>query len=52
MSELKDLNSDKINLISDYNSILEESNSSDDSDNDQSKVEVKLLPSIKENLID
>ena len=37
MSDLKDLNSEKINLISNYNSIIEESSSSDDSDYDQSK---------------
>jgi hypothetical protein len=34
MSDLKDLNSEKINLISNYNSIIEESSSSDDSDYD------------------
>ena len=37
MSELKDLNSDKINLISNYNSIIEESSSSDECDYDESK---------------
>ena len=61
MSELKDLNSDNINLISNYNSIMEESSSSDDSEYDLSKDvinqvakkdEVKLQNIINENLID
>jgi hypothetical protein len=37
MSELKDLNSDNINLISNYNSIMEESSSSEASEYDLSK---------------
>ncbi len=37
MSELKDLNSDNINIISNYKSIIEESSSSDVSEYDLSK---------------